>query len=141
MHQYFIFLYQYYRTTYTNPVGCEYHICKTLLLWLSPLYYLTIYIISTGPLISTQLGVNTADVGCAQLSMHSIREICGVKAPLQSEQLFASFFSNYSNISSDMLDLLWKLWRFWVSKETLCKTTAVGCFEIQITVFNFIFSK
>ena len=30
-----------------------------------------------GPLGAAQLGIETVDVGCAMLSMHSIREQCG----------------------------------------------------------------
>lgn len=32
-----------------------------------------------GPITSTRLGVETIDVGIAQLAMHSIREVCGTK--------------------------------------------------------------
>ncbi|HLL55499.1 MAG TPA: M18 family aminopeptidase [Myxococcaceae bacterium] len=34
-----------------------------------------------GPISAGQLGVRTVDVGCAMLSMHSIREQCGAKDP------------------------------------------------------------
>lgn len=57
-----------------------------------------------GPIIATNLGINTADVGSAQLSMHSCREVCGVKAPLQSEQLFSSYFSSLHKLSSILFD-------------------------------------
>jgi aspartyl aminopeptidase len=34
-----------------------------------------------GPITATRLGVATVDVGCAQLSMHSARELCGAHDP------------------------------------------------------------
>lgn len=34
-----------------------------------------------GPLTAARHGMRTVDVGCAQLSMHSARELCGVKDP------------------------------------------------------------
>ncbi len=34
-----------------------------------------------GPLTAANLGVRTVDVGCAQLAMHSVREVCGALDP------------------------------------------------------------
>lgn len=46
-----------------------------------------------GPLASTRLGVPTADVGVAQLSMHSARELCSVDDPPILRRAISSFFA------------------------------------------------
>lgn len=46
-----------------------------------------------GPLASTRLGVPTVDVGVAQLSMHSAREMCGTKDPTYLRRAIESFFA------------------------------------------------
>ncbi len=45
-----------------------------------------------GPLASTRLGIPTADVGLAQLSMHSARELCSTSDPGQLRSAIESFF-------------------------------------------------
>ena len=45
-----------------------------------------------GPLASTRLGIPTADVGVAQLSMHSAREMCGATDPGLMRRAIGSFF-------------------------------------------------
>jgi aspartyl aminopeptidase len=45
-----------------------------------------------GPLTATRLGVRTVDVGCAQLSMHSARELCGTDDPAYLAAAIKAFF-------------------------------------------------
>jgi aspartyl aminopeptidase len=47
-----------------------------------------------GPLAATRLGIPTVDVGVAQLSMHSAREVCGAHDPSQLRNLLVAHFSN-----------------------------------------------
>jgi len=48
-----------------------------------------------GPIMSAKLGIPTVDLGCAQLSMHSIREMCGTCSVQQATTLFQGFFEHY----------------------------------------------
>jgi len=41
-----------------------------------------------GPIMSAKLGLATIDVGCAQLSMHSVREMCCASSIQQATSLF-----------------------------------------------------
>eukprot|EP00796_Vickermania_ingenoplastis_P002317 gene2317-1453_t len=50
-----------------------------------------------GPILSTLSGIKTADIGNAQLSMHSVREMCGTADIFYMTELIKSFFSNYKN--------------------------------------------
>lgn len=44
-----------------------------------------------GPITATRLGMLTVDVGIALLSMHSVREMCGVEDPLHLTKALAQF--------------------------------------------------
>jgi aspartyl aminopeptidase len=45
-----------------------------------------------GPITSTRLGIATVDVGCAQLSMHSARELCGADDAAHFSRALTAFF-------------------------------------------------
>ena len=46
-----------------------------------------------GPITATRLGIPTVDVGVAQLSMHSAREVCGSEDPLTMKRVLAAYLS------------------------------------------------
>jgi aspartyl aminopeptidase len=45
-----------------------------------------------GPVTATRLGIATVDVGVAQLSMHSARELCGSRDPGYLAPAMTEFF-------------------------------------------------
>jgi len=57
-----------------------------------------------GPILSTRLGIKTMDIGGAQLSMHSIREVCGVLCPEQCVKLYEEYFKKFHVIDSQLTD-------------------------------------
>jgi aspartyl aminopeptidase len=46
-----------------------------------------------GPITATRIGIETVDIGVPQLSMHSIREMCGTKDPVDLVALLNAYFS------------------------------------------------
>jgi aspartyl aminopeptidase len=46
-----------------------------------------------GPITATRLGIETVDIGVPQLAMHSIREMCGTKDPIDLVALLTAYFS------------------------------------------------
>lgn len=56
-----------------------------------------------GPMMAAKAGIKTIDIGAPQLSMHSIRETCGVIDLLYYRKLFAVFFNEYSTLSNGLL--------------------------------------
>ena len=57
-----------------------------------------------GPLIASQTGIKTVDIGAPQLAMHSIRETCGVIDVLYYKYLFAAFFNKFSSLTNNLMD-------------------------------------
>jgi len=57
-----------------------------------------------GPTLSANLSVRTVDVGIPQLSMHSIREMCGVEDVEHSYKHFVSVFENFSSLDTKVLE-------------------------------------
>ncbi|MEY4657144.1 MAG: putative family aminopeptidase 2 [Actinomycetota bacterium] len=45
-----------------------------------------------GPITATRIGIETVDIGVPQLSMHSIREMCGTKDPIDLIALLNAYF-------------------------------------------------
>ena len=45
------------------------------------------------PVTAARLGIATVDVGCAQLSMHSARELCGADDPAYLVAALGAFFA------------------------------------------------
>jgi len=56
-----------------------------------------------GPIISTLAGIRAADIGNPQLSMHSIREQCGVADPTYATKLIREFFEHFSTLDSKIV--------------------------------------
>ncbi|KAI0347394.1 aspartyl aminopeptidase [Trametopsis cervina] len=56
---------------------------------------------TVGPMLS-KLGLRTVDVGCAILSMHSIREQAGAEDAQAAIDLFSSLFENFSTVDQNL---------------------------------------
>ncbi|KAK6016825.1 aspartyl aminopeptidase domain protein, partial [Ostertagia ostertagi] len=48
---------------------------------------------TVGPILAARLGIQTIDVGCPQLAMHSIREMIDTSSLTQATRLYATFFN------------------------------------------------
>lgn len=53
-----------------------------------------------GPAISKETGIRTIDMGCPQLSMHSIRETMGVCDLTNGLDMFKAFFEHFSEVDA-----------------------------------------
>lgn len=55
-----------------------------------------------GPIISANTGIRALDIGCPQLSMHSIRETMGVKDLNDGLKLFNAYFRDFAAIDGSI---------------------------------------
>ena len=55
-----------------------------------------------GPVISAATGIRTIDMGCPQLSMHSIRETMGVHDLTNGLNLFKAYFKHFREVDSSI---------------------------------------
>mmetsp|Transcript_14174 Transcript_14174/g.28802 ORF Transcript_14174/g.28802 Transcript_14174/m.28802 type:complete len:128 (+) Transcript_14174:1435-1818(+) len=55
-----------------------------------------------GPLISSSTGIRAIDMGCPQLSMHSIRETMGVCDLTNGLELFKAFFIHFREVDESI---------------------------------------
>jgi aspartyl aminopeptidase len=55
-----------------------------------------------GPIIASNVGIKTVDIGIPQLAMHSIREMCGVLDLLYYRNFFEEFFSSYEELIGNL---------------------------------------
>ncbi len=56
-----------------------------------------------GPIFSTRTGIRTVDVGAAQLSMHSIREVCGVDDIDHAVKHLTSLFTSFIELDNKFI--------------------------------------
>ncbi|KAI0221997.1 Aspartyl aminopeptidase [Lamellibrachia satsuma] len=55
-----------------------------------------------GPIMSAKLGIPTIDLGAAQLSMHSIREMCETTSVYHTTALFKALFEEYPSVMASI---------------------------------------
>lgn len=56
-----------------------------------------------GPILATGVGIRTVDCGIAQLSMHSVREICGTEDVDIAYKHFKAFYQTFSSIDKKLV--------------------------------------
>ncbi|KAF5195237.1 Aspartyl aminopeptidase [Thalictrum thalictroides] len=55
-----------------------------------------------GPILASGVGIRTVDVGAPQLSMHSIREMCGVDDVRHSYEHLKAYFEEFSKLDTEI---------------------------------------
>jgi aspartyl aminopeptidase len=55
-----------------------------------------------GPILATSCGMRTVDVGVPQLSMHSIREMCGVADVHSAYVLLQAFYTDFAALDKSI---------------------------------------
>ena len=56
-----------------------------------------------GPTLSTNTGIRTVDVGAAQLSMHSVREMCGAKDVEHAVKHFTAVYEGFTALDATLM--------------------------------------
>jgi aspartyl aminopeptidase len=56
-----------------------------------------------GPILASNVGIRTVDCGIAQLSMHSVREICGTEDIDIAYKHFKAFYQTFSSIDKNLI--------------------------------------
>ncbi|KAJ7544885.1 hypothetical protein O6H91_09G097500 [Diphasiastrum complanatum] len=55
-----------------------------------------------GPILASGVGIRTVDVGAPQLSMHSVREMCGVDDVAYAYWHFKAFYEDFSKLDAQL---------------------------------------
>ena len=55
-----------------------------------------------GPILAAGTGMRTIDVGCPQLSMHSIREVMGTQDLVYAVRNFQSAYLNFARLDAGL---------------------------------------